>query len=442
MCDTMVSVPSGPDGDVWLAKNSDREASEAQVVEHHLGRVPTTQKLRATHIEIPEATATLEIAISRPAWMWGAEMGVNERGVAIGNEAVWTRIPVADTGLTGMDLLRIALERATSADEALDVVTWMLARHGQGGRCGFRSEGFRYHNAFVIADPSRAWLLETAGPFWAAAPVEGTRTTSNVLTLGEEATRFGPGTLEEARRHGFARGGAPLRFREAFASRVMGILSGGDVRRACTARALGRSPASVEVFAGALRDHGGHRSVRDGARLDAPCAHASYLPTRTSGQTTGSMIVRLGKTSRAHLFTGTSSPCLSPFKPLPLGRGLVDTGPTPNAEGFDPASLFWRHERVHRAVLRDEGARRATVELLRDALEERALAEATTIDADRASATWEEHRSVLPDWLDRVEAIRPERRFGPFDAYWRMLDARDHLPTKSPSRSSSSFAGR
>jgi hypothetical protein len=433
MCDTMVSVPRAPfAGDVWLAKNSDREASEAQFVEHRLAERARGSVLRATHVEIPEASATLEVAMSRPTWMWGAEMGVNERGVAIGNEAVFTRVPVARTGLTGMDLLRIALERATSAEEAVDVITFMIGRYGQGGRAGFRDAGFRYHNAFVVADPAGAWLLETAGPFWAAAPVEGTRTTSNVLTLGEEATRYGPGTIEEGRRSGHGRHGAPFRFRDAFADRAMGILGGGDVRRACSLRMLGERPDSFSAFARALRDHGGRASVRGGLRLEAPCAHASYLPTRTHGQTTGSMIVRLGRRARTHLFTGTSSPCLSLFKPVPLGRGRVDTGPSPRAAGWDPASLFWRHERVHRAVLRDEDERRSIVAPLRDDLEHRALG-ALDADAAVASATWEEHREAAPRWLDLLRARPPKRRGGAFDLYWRRLDALDHVPREGAS---------
>ena len=53
---------------------------------------------------------TCEIVLSKPAWLWGAEMGVNEHAVAIGNEAVWNRLscPQYDsvTRLLGMDLLR------------------------------------------------------------------------------------------------------------------------------------------------------------------------------------------------------------------------------------------------------------------------------------------------------------------------------------------------
>jgi hypothetical protein len=41
--------------------------------------------------------------------MWGAEMGANEKGVVIGNEAVWTKLNSEDDlveRLLGMDLLR------------------------------------------------------------------------------------------------------------------------------------------------------------------------------------------------------------------------------------------------------------------------------------------------------------------------------------------------
>lgn len=49
--------------------------------------------------------------LSKPAWMWGAEMGANNKNVVIGNEAVWTNNNEGDGDarqkrLLGMDLVR------------------------------------------------------------------------------------------------------------------------------------------------------------------------------------------------------------------------------------------------------------------------------------------------------------------------------------------------
>lgn len=63
--------------------------------------------LQCTYIEVEQVPKTHAVILSRPSWLWGAEMGANEHGVCIGNEAVWTKEPVGEgEALLGMDLLR------------------------------------------------------------------------------------------------------------------------------------------------------------------------------------------------------------------------------------------------------------------------------------------------------------------------------------------------
>ena len=173
MCDTFVALSSMTgDGSIIFEKNSDRESNEAQVLEYHPSRAyarNAQKKISCTYITIPQAEETYAVLLSRPFWMWGAEMGTNEKGVVIGNEAVFTKMPYSKTGgLTGMDLLRLALERSAISAQALETIVGLLSDYGQGGTYGYQDKKLRYHNSYIIADPDTAWVLETSGDLWAA----------------------------------------------------------------------------------------------------------------------------------------------------------------------------------------------------------------------------------------------------------------------------------
>ncbi|MBW2225471.1 MAG: hypothetical protein JRF54_14980, partial [Deltaproteobacteria bacterium] len=140
VCDTVVVVPEK--GPVWFAKNSNREPSEAQFLECHDGTVAG-----AAPAGLPDAASNARLLLSRPAWMWGAEMGVNEYGLAIGNEAVFTRLPVPKAGYAGMDLQRVALTTCRTADDALEQLIELTERFTQGGAMGHLHRSFRYHSS-------------------------------------------------------------------------------------------------------------------------------------------------------------------------------------------------------------------------------------------------------------------------------------------------------
>lgn len=415
MCDTFVSVT---DDGVLFAKNSDRDADESQFLDwvperdHVVDNPDGPTTVRCTWIEVPQVAHTHAVLLSRPWWMFGAEIGANSHGVVIGNEAVFTRelrhrrrLGEDGPGLLGMDLLRLALERGSSASDAVEVIVTLLEAHGQGGSCSWERPGFSYDNSFIVADPDGAIVLETAGRSHATEVVRrGGRSISNGLTIAA--------------------------FAAAHADPVRGRVASCAVRRARTetaAAAVLAAPGhrAVAEMMAALRDHGPDGLPRwspvNGA-LDAPCAHAGGLVTST--QTTASWVadLREGGTGR-HWVTATAAPCTSIFKPVDVATP-VELGPTPR-DHFDPATIWWRHEVLHRSSMVDPQALLARYGAERDAVQHRWLADPPDsadafAEADRLEARWA---------ADVVGAAQPDRRPRFVRRWWSAHDRAAGIPT-------------
>ncbi len=351
MCDTVVALPEATRGGVTVfAKNSDREPNEAQVLEFRPRLRHDEEYVKCTYIEVPQVKETYAVLISRPFWMWGAEMGVNEWGLAIGNEAVFTREPYRKSGLTGMDMLRLALERCRTAREAVNFIVGLLASYGQGGNCGYARKMY-YHNSFLMADPREAWILETAGEYWVARRVRGAGSISNALTISGEWDLAHPEVIDHAVERGWCRGEDDFSFARCYSDRLYTWIARGRERQMYTQRMLEERAGSIDL-AYVMRimrsHHGGPGFEPPRGSMRDVCMHAGGF-TRPS-QTVGSQVSLLYGKVGIHWFTATSTPCISIYKPVFIEAGLPDLGPKPGGT-YDPRTVWWRHERLYRSMV-------------------------------------------------------------------------------------------
>lgn len=441
MCDTFVVLPEARNKtSIIFGKNSDREPNEVQAIEYHRGGSHgARQRLKCTYLEVPQVRHTYATLISRPFWMWGAEIGANECGVAIGNEAVWSKMPLEKgRALTGMDLLRLALERADTAENAIDVITGLLADFGQGGNCGYQSRMY-YHNSYIIADPRSAWVLETAGNLWVALKITDRYAISNGLSIGGDFTIAHPELISTARQKGWLKKGQDFHFSECYRDWFYTTFSGSRARRDRSLALINKHRAfSVENAFAALRQHAGDDYHPDSHLLmNSVCAHSANPLSRHAAQTTGSLVAELNSEQSTFWFTGTAAPCTSIFKPFRFsGQAEMDFGSQPAAE-YNNDDIWWRHELVHRSILADFQQRLASIQSERDKVEQHFLAqvrehETGDIDAVTASALSTADK-ITVGWHRRFEhktIQRPGRWY--YRKYWRSQIKRAGLSRHLP----------
>uniref|UniRef100_A0A7S3P606 Dipeptidase n=1 Tax=Amphora coffeiformis TaxID=265554 RepID=A0A7S3P606_9STRA len=335
-CDTFVALPPAtPAGVCIFGKNSDRPTGEGQSIR----RYPAVDysvndddepppMLECTYMSIPQVSHTHAVLLSQIDWMWGCEMGANEHGVVIGNEAVWTVEADLDDydepALLGMDLVRLGLERGGTAREALDVVTTLLETYGQGRACAENDPSFTYHNSFLIADPTpQAFVLETAGRHWVAEHItKGTRNISNGLTIRTKFDLHSAGLHEYAQERKLWNGKGALDWAATFSEGGAAALTGASPHSRQSRGCALLQPQSVrgEVFE---RNHNNNKPWITAERMmDILKDHKGGICMHGPGfETTASMVSELHTTDSSnnsqsktrHWMTGRSLPCQSPF---------------------------------------------------------------------------------------------------------------------------------
>ncbi|MFX0080797.1 MAG: peptidase C69 [Candidatus Hodarchaeota archaeon] len=324
MCDTYVALGTATlDKSIIFGKNSDRKISEAQIITFSPHKnYSKEQDLKCTHISIPQVSETNAVILSKPFWIWGSEMGVNEYDVVIGNEALATKEPLKEEGLIGMDLLRLGLERGTTAKESLDIIIELIERFGQGG--AHFQDGANYHNSFIIADPDEAYVIEVAGDWWIVEKAKDFRSISNDLSIRGKGDLRRDGIIQHAIEKGYCKDDQDFDFASTFSSERP-------------------FPNYIEYSNQQLQENKG--KITPSLMMDFLRQHEGNICRHLRKDlTAGSQVSQLQKGKNKisiHWFTGSSLTCLSVFKPYIF--------PLDNQEILEPKSYsevnpdwFWK----------------------------------------------------------------------------------------------------
>ncbi|XP_046531743.1 secernin-2 isoform X2 [Equus quagga] len=231
---------------------------------------------------------------------------------------------------------RLALERSSSAQEALHVITGLLERYGQGGSCREDPTPFCYHNTFLLADRTEAWVLETAGRLWAAHRIqEGARNISNQLSIGTDISAEHPELRTHAQAQGWWGGQSTFDFAQVFSLTQQPVRMEAAKARFRAGRELlqqQQGGITAEVMMGILRNK------ESGICMDSG-----------GFRTTASMVSILPRDPTqpcVHFLTATPDPSRSVFKPFIFGVGAAQApqvlSPTFGAQ--DPARTLPRFQ--------------------------------------------------------------------------------------------------
>ncbi len=326
MCDTICSlrVNNRNSGVSLFGKNSDRDPNEVQLVEFY-PRTTRNGNLHTTYIDVEYEGTTNAVVISRPQWMWGAEMGTNEKGVSVGNEAIFSAPRPKDRALLGMDLLRLGLERGTDARSTANTIIEYLEKYGQGGSNDSLTDEY-YNNLFLISDLDSAFELTVVGKEYQLEKVKAYDSVSNKFPDSDK----GSGEMSQVSDN--------FSCNEDIIFSRLGYGSERSTYSSHWLRDRAKGVRVEDIFQ-LLRHHSGDWAhPREGSNRDI-CMHAGPLSRRF--QTANSMVVEKSENRSIIWSTFSSNPCVSLYKPVLFAGN--------NVVGLPYDSRYWlRSERIHR----------------------------------------------------------------------------------------------
>jgi dipeptidase len=336
-CDILVALGRATvDGETLFGHNCNRPGGERLELVRLPGRVFSPGEVVAIgRLLAPQVRRTWTVLASRCPGQWGYQHGLNEHGVSAGLTSIRTRPREPEPGLSASDLVRLALERANSARQAVAVLTDLASRYGQSGA------ETDLDPAFLIADGGEAYVMEMFGRHWAVQHVHEVRAVSETCHLRQDWDHLSPGLADLAIARGWwPSDGSKLNFAQ--------IVAGERTDSAPPLRRWGRATLLLEqsngqinlaVLRRVLSDHfeGCADAVDPDSAHPPPeattlCRHAA---TPSAVRTAASLIAQVRTDDALPIAWYTfGPPCQSVYFPLVLVGELPDEWPMlPNDSG-------------------------------------------------------------------------------------------------------------
>ena len=313
------------------------------------------------------------------------------------------------TGLLGMDLLRLGLERGATAREAVEVITGLLEQYGQRGNASRLFER-RYENSYMVMDPDEIWVLETAGRRWIARQIHTYGAISNCYSIEREFDLCSGDLEQHARENGWLSPREPFNFAKAYTLPAPRQTNSVTRWRRLNRLLEGGEPQSILGIRRMMRDHyeDGLLKPRFGAAYGTFPTICMHAMTWDACQTTASMQVFyhdiLGPMARHAM----SLPCCSVYLPVYL-TGWLPACMEAGGEQFEETSLWWLLERLAMAVSADYERFAPAVQREAAELEEQLDREAKQAEAQAAALMEQGENGSAAAVLNRMMESAAER---------------------------------
>jgi secernin len=332
-------------GQTLFGLNCHRPPRECQVLRRVAGRpFAPGETVKTGHAEVPQVRDTFTVLGGQPHHAWGYQYGVNDHQVAAGCASWRSKLAGERLGLSGPEVVRLTLERAANARQALDVLTDLVARHGQA----------EDDHVFLLADAAEAFTVEAAGDAWAAQEIGEVRAAADVAVIRQDWARLAPGLAERAIARGWwPEDGSKLDF--------AGAVGGDNPGRAAALRRWGRATYLLEQQSGHIDVAFLRRLLGDhyeGTRYEVdPLAEAGPVPplcrhavrTAPAGATVTAASFVAALTADANdlpvAWCAFGPPCLSVYFPVFLD-GELPAAFTCGTAAVHGDSLWWRTQQL------------------------------------------------------------------------------------------------